>query len=134
MTTPQSPPTFQQCLDPARPHTLLTEDTRRSGTLPYFYDDTQERVAVPNVWYNQTFQTRVATVRWNAMRVFERAAQIQRSPPYGLTPAAAADIARRYRARGERMRTEADRMEAAGRALHPVAASHLPLNYGDNVH
>lgn len=124
---------IEQSIDPARPHTLLTGDIRRSGSLVYRYDDTGETVSVPNIWYNQPFDARVSVVRWDAEKQAEHAAQIKKYPPFGLSPSAVADLARRYLERAARIRAEAARMEAAGECSRPVAASRIPLNYGDNV-
>ena len=65
MTKPQ-PPTHKQCVDAARPHTLLTESPRKGSTLLYRYDDSGEQVAVPNIWYNQPFTVRADYLDWIA--------------------------------------------------------------------
>lgn len=126
-------PTFAQSVDPDRPHTLLTENTRFSGSLLYRYDDTGETVSVPNIWYNQTFDARVAYVRYEAQMQDAHAARYENNPPYNITQAAAKDIARRHRERADRIRAEAARMEAAGEAAYPVKASRLQLDYGELV-
>lgn len=124
---------FEQCIDTDRPHTLLTLDVKTSGSLEYRYDDTLEVVTVPNIWYNQSYQTRIAAIRWEAQVQDEHAVRILRNPPLNCSLVAAADIARRYRARAERIRAEAVRMATAGQASHPVAASRMPLDYGELV-
>ena len=68
-------PNFSQSLDKERPHTLLTKNPKRSSCLNYRYDDTQEEAVVPNIWYNQTYQTRVESVRWDALQCEEHAAR-----------------------------------------------------------
>lgn len=124
---------FSQALDFTRPHTLLTENSKRSGNLEYRYDDTGESTLVPNIWYNQTYQVRVEAIRWDAKLADERAAQYDRNPPFGMHPDAAADIARRYRERATRIRAEADKMEVAGKAEFPVQASQVQVDYGPQV-
>ena len=124
---------FEQQLDASRPHTLLTTDTKYSGSLQYRFDDTDEVVTVPNIWYNQTYQTRAAAVRFEAQRADEMAAKYDRCPPLGMTPNASKDVARRYRERAALIRAEADRMIAAGEADFPVRAALLTLDYGNNV-
>lgn len=126
-------PNFSQSIDTSRPHTLLTENMKRSGTLEYRYDDTLETVLVPNVWYNQTWQVRVEAVRFDATRADEQAQKYEKNPPYGMTAQMAADIARRYRERAVRIRAEADRMAAAAKVAHPVHASQMRLDYGPAV-
>lgn len=125
-------PEFAQSLDCTRPHTLLTENPLRSGTLEYRYDDTGEPVLVPNIWYNQTSSMRVGALRFDAKTAEDTAERYERNPPLSLTPQAAANIACRYRERAARIRAEASRMEAAGRASHPVAAARLPVDYGES--
>ena len=127
-------PEFAQAIDADRLHTLLTKDVKRSGSLLYRYDDTQETVTVPNIWYNQPYLARAEAVRWEAQILDEQAERFAKNPrPYDLTPAAVAGIVSRYRARSVRIRAEADRMEAAGVPCRPVAASRMDLNYGENV-
>ena len=70
---------------------------------------------------------------WDAQTAENAAANIERNPPLNLSPAAVATIAGRYRARAERIRAEARRMEAAGQASHPVFSARLPLDYGANA-
>lgn len=120
---------FQQSIDVDRPHTCLTVNPNQSSSLIYRYDDTQEIVTVPNIWYNQTFQTRVVAVRWEAQLKDEAAERFKRTPPLGLSEAAINQIVGRYRAHAVRIRAEADRMEIAGVVTHPVKASHIQLNY-----
>lgn len=124
---------FSQSLDASRPHTLLTENPKRSANLVYRYDDTGETALVPNIWYNQTFQVRAEAVRWDAMRAEEKATEYEAGPPYGMSVAAAADIARRYREYAVRIRSEATRIEMAGKSDFPVRAARLDVNYGDVV-
>lgn len=104
---------YAQSLDVARPYTLLTENAKRSGILEYRYDDTLETVLVPNVWYNQTWQMQVETVRFEAARAESQTQTYERTPPYWMTEQMAADVARRYRDRAVRLRAKADRMTAA---------------------
>ena len=125
---------FAQGIDTSRPHTLLTSDVTHSGSLLYRYDDTQEMINVPNIWYNQPFQVRVAVVRFEAKDQDERAARLAKFPqPHDLSPAAVAAIVERFHARAARIRAEADKMEAAGDPARPVAASQIELDYGENV-
>lgn len=124
---------FSQALDSSRPHTLLTENPKRSADLVYRYDDTGETALVPNIWYNQTFQVRAEAIRWDAMRAEERAIKYEAGPPYGMSAATAADIARRYREYAARIRSEATRMEVAGSSEYPVRAARMDVNYGDAV-
>lgn len=132
-TMPCMYPNFAQVLDIHRPHTLLTTNARRSGVLEYRYDDTQETVIVPNIWYNQTWQTRVEAIRFDAFLAEEQAQKYEKNPPRGVTPKMAADIARRYRKRAARIRSEADRMAAACVDGYPVQASRADLDYGPAV-
>lgn len=119
---------FQPALDVNRPHTALTLNPAKSSSLRYRYDDTQEEIEVPNVWYNQTYQERVAAVRWQAQLQDEAANQYAKTPPLGRSPEAVRNFVERYRAKAIRIRSEAERMEAAGSVAHPVAASLLTLN------
>ena len=121
--------TFTQALDVSRPHTLLTIDVVRSGSLTYRYDDTQERVTVPNIWYNQTFQSRVAAIRMDAKRRDESSDRYQRNPTVGLSADSVDRIVQQLRHRATLMRQEADRLEAAGVDSHPVFASRLDLGF-----
>lgn len=124
---------FEQQLDVSRPHTLLTQDVNRAGRLQYRYDDTQELVEVPNVWCNQTYQTRVAAVRWDAKLMDEKANFLEDNPNPDLTRGAVADIVGRYRAKAERIRAEASRIEMSGEQDRPVAAGRMRLDYGPPV-
>jgi len=132
-TTLAERPTFAQFVDVGRPHTLLTENTRFSGSLLYRYDDTGELNTVPNAWYNQTAQTRAAYTRFQAKNADDFAAQMLKCPPLGMTQAAATQIAGRYRARAAQIRSEADRIERLSVPSHPVAAGRTQLDYGPNV-
>jgi hypothetical protein len=133
LQTISSSPVFQQSIDAGRPHTLLTKDVRVSGSLEYRYDDTGQRVSVPNIWYNQCYQTRVAAINSQADLCEGQAKQYLKSPPYQVSPDAAANIAQRYKERAARIRIEARRIEAASNRTKPVAASLLALDFGDNV-
>ena len=125
---------FTQSVDFKRPHKLLnTANPKFCGTLVYEYLDTAERISVPNIWYNQGFQMRVAAVRYEAQKNIERAVQFETSTPYNMTEAMAQNIAKRYRERAARINAEADRMFAAGVEDYPTAASQMALNYGPNV-
>lgn len=124
---------FKQGIDVSRPHTLLTKDPIFAGYLEYRYDDTSEQVSVPNVWYNLPFELRVHSVRCDAQRQVEFADQLRNSPPYNMTPERAAAKGQQHMERAKRILAEAARMEAAGDPAYPVAASLLPLDYGDNV-
>lgn len=126
-------PTFHQSVDSDRPHTLLTEDTRHSGSLVFRYDDSGELITVPNIWYNQTYLARVSAVRFYAQRQREFADRMMRNPPFQHTQSAVDDIVRRIIQRAERIEAEADRMATEGRDSHPVAASRMQLDYGANV-
>jgi len=119
---------FQQTIDANRPHTLLTVDTRSRGTIRYRYDDTLEEIEVPNIWYNQPYTDRAEAVRWQAKLKEEAADRYAKYPPIGQSTADVAIVVEGYRARAARIRAEAARMEMAGSATHPVAASLLRLN------
>lgn len=124
---------FQQCLDSSRPHTLLTPQDSGLGTLEYRYDDTQERVRVPSIWYNQPFTWRVGFVRFQAQQAEDMAAKLEKHPPLHASDQAVKEAVARFRARAAKIRSEADRMQSAGLATHPVAASLMQLDYGPNV-
>ena len=124
---------FRQSIEDTRPHTCLTADTNRNGSLTYRYDDTQEVVTVPNIWYNQTYQQRVVAVRWQAQLKSEAADKFQRYPQLGLSEAAIAQIVARYRAQAVRILAEAGRMEKAAVTTHPVAAARIQLNFSEAV-
>lgn len=119
---------FQQSIDAERPHTLLTPDTRKSGTLRYRYDDSLEEIEVPNIWYNQPYMVRVEMLGWQAEIKEEAADRYVKYPPIGQSAADVAIVVEGYRAQAARIRAEATRMEMAGSATHPVAASKLRLN------
>lgn len=129
----QSAPRFQQAVDAARPHTLLTANPKFSGSLLYRYDDTGETITVPHIWYNVTTPMRVAAVRADAQLAIDNAVRFATNPPFPTSRQAGLDIARRYRARAARIKAEADRMEAAWCSSHPVAAARLELDYGEIV-
>jgi hypothetical protein len=124
---------FDQSLDKNRPHKLLTKNSKRSGCLTYQYLDTDEKIIVPNIWYNQTYQTRVEAVRWEAKQCINRAESYEKRPPVGMSKENADNIAKRYRERAARIFAEADRMEAAGDDAYPVKASLMQLDYGENA-
>lgn len=129
----QDHPAFEQSVDVSRPHTLLTINTRAHGSLLYRYDDTGEAVTVPNIWYNQPYLTRVGAVLYEADRRDEFATRIESCPPLHVSRDSAADIARRFRERANKIRSEAVRMKGAGSDSHPVAASRIELDFGPNV-
>lgn len=122
-----SNPDFQQGIDSKRPHTLLTIDTRFSGSLSYRYEDTGQVVSVPNIWYNQPYHARVWKLRADAKQQETYALQADKIP-FGCTPEAAAASASYHRERAAEIGAYADRMEAAGSLTHPVAASHMPFS------
>ena len=126
MTKPQ-PPTHKQCVDAARPHTLLTESPRKSSTLLYRYDDSGEQVAVPNIWYNQPFTVRADYLDWIASLRVEAAQELEKRPPAGLQPHAAKLLAESYREQAVKLWSASQRLMAAGCPVRPVAASLLPL-------
>lgn len=113
-------PVFQQFLDVARPHTLLTENPREAMRILYRYEDTGETVLVPNVWHNQTYQMRIAQIRFDASLNDDLADRIESDPPTGLSPSAVKDIARRYRERAAQMRAAANELEEKAGATRPV--------------
>lgn len=86
---------------------------------------------VPNIWYNQTYQVRVAAVRWQAQIKLQAADNFQKNPPLGLSQSAIAQIVARYRAEAVRINAEADRMQDAGVITHPVSAARIQLNYSE---
>jgi hypothetical protein len=131
--TETAPLYFAQCVDVKRPHTLLTANVKRAPQLTYRYDDDGSTVLVPNAWYNQPYTSRVGYIHWLADREEDYARSYDKAPAYGMTPVRAAQLAAAHRARADRIRAEAARMEAAGSATHPVAASHMDLNFGPNV-
>lgn len=122
-------PNFSQFIDITRPHTLLTVDSKHNGSLEYRYDDTNEVVTVPNIWYNQTYQTRVEYVLWLAKLKDEAAQKYRRAPPHTASESDIDRVVAQLRASASRIRSEAGRMEAAGSATHPVAASHMQLDF-----
>ena len=124
---------FIQSIDVSRPHTLLTKNTKWSGSLVFRYDDTGELVNSPNVPYNQTFQVRAEAIRWDADRLEAQGAALVKNPPYLLTPAAVSQQAARIKLRVARIREEANRMHKQGQSTHPVAASRITLDYGPNA-
>lgn len=116
-------PTFAQGLDSSRPHTLLTEGIKVSGSLLYRYDDTREEVTVPNIWFNQPFQIRAASLRWQAQRQEDAAARYESNPqPYNLEKEKIAAFVDRMRGLAAMMRAKADRLEATGDIFRPVFA------------
>jgi len=131
--TLEARPAFAQSVDVERPHELLTENARRSGTLVYRYTDTGEMVTVPNVPYNQPATTRVEVMRYHADQEVEKAGRMQKYPSVGVSPERTAVLVERLMARAAQIRREAARIEQADREGHPVAASHLPVDYGPNV-
>jgi hypothetical protein len=124
---------FAQSVDVTRPHTLLTEDCRHSGSLLYRYDDTAELVTVPNVPYNQPAAERVQYIRWQADGVHDQAQRLRTNPPYGVSEAVARRMVQSRLERAERMRREAARVERADRPGYPVEASRLDVDFGSNV-
>lgn len=126
-------PVFAQSVDVTRPHVLLTQDIKGSGTLVYGYADTGETVMVPNVPYNQPAAERVQFMRWQADGVESQAARLQDNPPFGVSPEVARRMVRSRLDRAERIRKEAARVERADRPGHPVEASRLDVDYGPNV-
>lgn len=124
---------FQQSLDKARPHTLLTSNPKTCGSLDYRYDDTQETVRVPNIWYNQPSYLIVSYLRWKAQVKDESADSLLKYPPPKLTVEIISNIVNQYRASANLFRSEALRMEEAHIPTHPVVASHLQLNLA-NLH
>ena len=124
-------PAFAQSLDVNRPHTLLTKDTKSSGMLVYRYDDTGVQVTVPNCPYNQPYWVRSAYLReWLAANSDRRAERMRNNPPFGTTPEQAKVLAKTLRDYADKIRSEADRLDKAGRPSHPVAASSMPLFIG----
>jgi hypothetical protein len=111
---PCNDPRFSQVLDKNRSHTLLTTNTKQSGQLLYRYNDTGEETLVPNVWYNQTYQCQVESLRWYAQQDIERAIKVETRPPVGMTKAASDQIAQRYREKAARLNEEADRIQSEG--------------------
>jgi hypothetical protein len=59
-------PDFAQSIDRSRPRGLLTANPLRSGSLQYRYTDTDETITVPNIWYNQTVESNVSRIRYDA--------------------------------------------------------------------
>jgi hypothetical protein len=120
---------FQQSLDIDRPHSLLTEDTKRSASLRYRYDDTHEEVLVPNIWYNQTYKDRVGYFRFLAQTKEDSAAKFAKYAPVGMSSEEVVRMVSKLKEQAEKIRSEAKRMEDSGEDTHPVAASHIVLNF-----
>jgi hypothetical protein len=104
-------PTFAQDLDTDRPHTLITENTKRACVLLYRYDDTQELVAVPNSDYKQTYQERVDAMCGDAKLVDCRADILEKLNPDELSPEVVNNIVSRLRIRADNLRAEASKIE-----------------------
>lgn len=124
-----SRPSFHQSVDASRPHVLLTLDLARSGSLHYRYNDTGEEIEVPNIWYNQPYVDRVAELRRQAQLQNESATKFLKYPPLDWSVEAVNNVVNRYRSRAARLLCEADRIEAAGSATHPVSASRMHLSF-----
>jgi hypothetical protein len=78
-------PDFAQSLERNRPHELLARfadgrliHSKRCSTLKYRYLDTNETVTVPNIWYNQTLEMRVAYWVWHLGHVREQLERARR--------------------------------------------------------
>jgi len=124
-------PELAQSIDVNRPHTLLTKDTKSSGMLVYLYDDTGVQVTVPNCPSNQPYWVRSAYLReWLAANSDRRAERMRNNPPFGTTLEEAKLLAKKLRDYADKIRSEADRLDRAGRPSHPVAASSMPLFIG----
>lgn len=111
---------FAQHLDTARPHQLHSQNPKREGQLRYQYEDTGETVRVPNVWYNQTGQMRVAALRWEAAELREKAERTEKFPDTRLSLAARKQQAARIRARADELLLDADRLAALPEPVRPV--------------
>lgn len=132
MTNQESITRFDQGVDVRRPHSLASSGSCKwRGSLEYRYEDTQEVVSVPNVWYNQPYWERVSLIRFEARRMDDFADRIRDNPPFHMDADESVAIVLRYRERARRMREAADRMEAAGTKTHPVAASLMQLDFSD---
>lgn len=119
----------------SRPHTLLTQSPRFSAQLEYRYDDTNEVVSVPHLWYNRPYTESVFKLEEDAKREELYATQIDKialgydpltaSPQQKEEYSTTLKNARKHRERAEDIRAYAARMEEIGSPTHPVAASHL---------
>jgi len=70
---------FQPFLDKDRPHEPLPQPRAlKSGTLRYRYTDTGEEVVVPDAWYNQTREMRLAYWTAEVQQAHERMTSAQR--------------------------------------------------------
>jgi hypothetical protein len=121
-------PVLNQSIDYKRPHTLLTKSQKQAGSLLYRYDDTQEVTLVPNIWYNQPYMARVEYMRWRANLHYANAEKVLTSPPKGLSSKDISELISRCRTQAIEIEALAAKIEAAGVATHPVAASNISLH------
>lgn len=120
-----------KALDVSRPHTLLTKSVEKSDILQYRYNDTGEILSVQNVWYNQPFDVRAASLARTAQILTSCADEFEKRSAASTTtgrPLPASSLARSYLSRARMIRSEVLRILAAGSPVFPVAASRLPLS------
>jgi len=104
-------PDFAQSIDRSRPRGLLTANPLRSGSLQYRYTDTDETITVPNIWYNQTVESNVSRIRYDATCHDEKVRELTEKPPYGYSKAAVRREIGLYRRRALIARQAADKLE-----------------------
>lgn len=91
---------------------VLTGESRDGGKLIYASAETGERVAVPNIWYNQSGATRAKALRFSAENCDRQAARHRLdAKPWSETEA------KRAEADAARLRSLADECERTGKAL-----------------
>lgn len=71
---------FAQGLDRTRPLTLVPGQ-KRKGSLVWRYDDSQELVTVPDIWYNQPVEWRIEAATWQVKAIREAHSQRKANPP-----------------------------------------------------
>lgn len=95
MITEPITPELTQVLDKSRPHRLVsTSNPRRSAQLVYEYTDNGQCVSVPNVSYNQSAYVHASLTRLAIIEIEAKIDSTKRD--IRLSPAAKADIVRRY--------------------------------------
>lgn len=96
---------------------MLTASPKTSGHLQYRYLDTGETVTVPNTWYNQPVENRVAQWRHHADEHAAYAAKVIKDPPFGVTRAGASKMVDRHTALAWVCRKVAQRLEKEREAI-----------------
>jgi hypothetical protein len=79
---------YEPWLDRTRPFELLTRQPLKARALEYHYLDTDERVKVPNVWFNQTLASQAAAAECKAYAARKKLKELRQQTK--LDPAARA--------------------------------------------